>query len=165
MGRHFGIVMRRKMNLLMMIGLVGTPIAGTQFGLDYGRAIWGETRIWWTPMELALPLEQTGGHFQLFLDGEPLSNHLARNSLTALGSEGLAYFVTPEMVRVRLNNWPQIQASMLHMAVYSALGLGISLTCLILGLVEFFRQPPVPRRRPPEAQSTRPIRRRDPVDL
>lgn len=150
------------MNLLMMIGLVGTPIAGTQFGLDYGRAIWGETQIWWTPKEMALPLEQTGGHFQLTLDGEPLGNHLARNSLTALGSEGLAYFVTPDMVRVRLNNWPQVQAQMLHMAVYSALGLGVSLTCLIVGLVEFFRQPRLPRRRPPEVPSDRPVRRRDP---
>jgi len=154
--------MRRKMNLLMMIGLVGTPIAGTQFGMDYGRAIWGETQIWWTPREMALPLDQTNGHFQILLDGEPLGSHLARNSPTALGSEGLAYFVTPEMVRVRLNNWPQVQAGMLHMAVYSALGLGVSLTCLIVGLVEFFRQPRLPRRRPPEGQSTRPVRRRDP---
>jgi hypothetical protein len=69
------------------------------------------------------------------------------------------------MVRVRLNNWPQIQAwkaQLLHMAVYSALGLGVSLTCLIVGLVEFFRQSPEPRRRPPEAQAARPVRRRDP---
>jgi len=157
--------MKRKMNLLMIIGLVGTPIAGTQFGLDYGRAIWGAPQVEWTPIEMALPLEQTSGSFQLLLDNEPLADHLARNSLTALGSEGLAYFVTPEMVRVRLNNWPQIQAwkaHLLHMAVYSALGLGVSLTCLIVGLVEFFRQTPVPRRRPPEAQVARPVRRRDP---
>jgi hypothetical protein len=151
------------MNLLMMIGLVGTPIAGTQFGLDYGQAIWGETQIWWTPREMALPLDQTGGHIQILLDGEPLRDHLARNSLTALGSEGLAYFVTPEMVRVRLNNWPQVQAGKLHMAVYSALGLGVSLTCLIVGLIEFFRRPPVPRRRPLDGQPVRPVHRRDPT--
>ena len=153
--------MKRKMNLLLIIGLVGTPIAGTQFGLDYGRAIWGETQIWWTPLQLALPLEQTSNQFQILLDNEPLANHLTRNSLTALGAEGLAYFVTPEMVRVRLNNWPQVQAGMLHMAVYSALALGVSLTCLIAGAVEFFRQVPTPRRRPPELPSTRPSRRRD----
>ena len=157
--------MKRKMNLLMIIGLVGTPIAGTQFGLDYGRAIWDPPPVEWTPVEMALPLEQTGGHFQLLLDNEPLANHLARNSLTALGSEGLAYFVTPEMVRARLNNWPQIQArkaQLLHMAVYSALGLGVSLTCLIVGLIEFFRKTPAPRRRPLDGQAARPIRRRDP---
>jgi len=159
--RHFGIDMRRKLNLLLMIGLIGTPIAGTQFGMDYGRALWGETQIWWTPAAMALPLEQTGGHFQLLIDGEPLGNHLARHSLTALGSEGLAYFVTPDMVRVRLNNWPEVQAGMLHMAVYSALGLGVSLTCLVLGLIEFFRQPPLPRQRT-EPQTVRPVRRRYP---
>ncbi|MGQ9658697.1 MAG: hypothetical protein ACUVT0_01095 [Thermochromatium sp.] len=153
------------MNLLMIIGLVGTPIAGTQFGLDYGRAIWDLPQVEWTPVEMALPLEQTSESFQLLLDNEPLANHLARNSLTALGSEGLAYFVTPEMVRVRLNNWPQIQArkaQLLHMAVYSALGLGVSLTCLIVGLIEFFRQTPAPQRRPLDGQAAHHIHHRDP---
>lgn len=153
--------MKRKMNLLLIIGLVGTPIAGTQFGIDYGRAIWGETQIWWTPQQLALPLEQTSNQFQILLDNEPLANHLTRNSLTALGAEGLAYFVTPEMVRVRLNNWPQVQAGMLHMAVYSALALGVSLTCLIVGALEFFRQAPAPRQRASELPTLRPSRRRE----
>lgn len=133
--------MKRRVNPLLLIGLTGVSISGALFGMDYGRAIGGDPNIWWTPKELALPLEQTAGHFQILVDGEPLADHLARNSLTALGPEGLAYFVTPEMVRVRLNNWPEMQGSLFHYAVYSALGLGASLACLIIGLIEFFREP------------------------
>ncbi len=137
-----GRSMKRRVNPLLLIGITGVSISGALFGMDYGRAIGGNPRIWWTPQEFALPLEQTADHFQLLIDGEPFAEHLARNSLTALGPEGLAYFVRPEMVRVRLNNWPQTQASLFHFAVYSAFGLGASLACLILGLIEFFQRPP-----------------------
>lgn len=148
--------MTRKLNTLMLIGLIGTPIAGAQFGVDYGRAIWGDARVGWTPVATALPLERTAGSFQLLLDNEPFQDHLARRSLTALGPEGLAYFVTPELIKVRLNTWSQIKASRLHAAVYSAFALGISLTCLVIGLIQFFREP-APRR--VRYAGARPVRR------
>ncbi|MBK1719126.1 hypothetical protein CKO27_15995 [Thiocystis violacea] len=145
------------MNALMLIGLIGAPVAGAQFGVDYSRAIWGDDQIWWTPATMALPLEQTRGSFQLFLDNEPIQNHLERRSLTALDTNGLAYFVAPELFKVRLNNWAPVKASLLHKAVYSAFALGVSLTCLVVGLIQFFRQP-LPRRRVVDGQA-RPIRR------
>ncbi|QIK37658.1 hypothetical protein GWK36_06300 [Caldichromatium japonicum] len=146
--------MKRRLNPLLLIGLTGVSISGALFGMDYGRAIGGDPNIW-SPKELALPLEQTAGHFQILFDGEPLADHLARNSLTALGPEGLAYFVTPEMVRVRLNNWPEIRGSLFHVAVYSALGLGASIACLIIGLIESLR-PLGARRQMANAQADRP---------
>jgi hypothetical protein len=150
--------MTRKMNALMLIGLIGTPIAGAQFGIEYGRAIWGDDQIWWTPKSMALPLDKAAGNLQLLLDKEPIQDHLARSSLTAIGPEGMAYFITPDLIEVQLNNWPQTKASLLHAAVYWAFALGISLTCLVLGLADFFRQP-TPRRRPIHGQAARPIRR------
>ncbi len=150
--------MTRKMNTLMLIGLIGTPIAGAQFGVDYGRAIWGDDQIWWTPVKMALPLEQARGSVQFLFDDQSLQDRLASDPLTSLNAEGLAYFVRPEQFKVRLNNWSQAKASLLHSAVYWAFGLGISLTCLVLGLIEFVRQP-LPRRRVVDGQAARPIRR------
>ncbi len=151
--------MTRKLNTLMLIGLIGTPVAGAQFGVDYSRAVWSDDQNnWWTPVASALPLEKTGGSFQLLLDGEPLQNHLARSSLTALGPEGLAYIVTPDLIKVRLNMRDAVQVPRLHAAIYSAFALGVSLTCLIVGLVRFFRQEPPPRRMS-NARMRAPIRR------
>ncbi|NEV60463.1 hypothetical protein [Thiorhodococcus minor] len=139
--------MSRRMNAALLIGLIGTPIAGSMAGMDYGRAIWGDDQIWWTPRTQALPLEATEDSFRIYLENEPLSHHLKRSSLTALGRDGMAYFVTPDLFRARINNWDRVKAGYLHSAVYSAFGLGVTLTCLVLGLIQFFREPPQPRRR------------------
>ncbi|MBK1722911.1 hypothetical protein [Thiocystis violacea] len=151
-------MMTRKINAVLLVGLIGTPIAGSLFGIDYGRAIWGDDQIWWTPKESALSIDQTRASFRIYLEDEPLDDHLARSSLTALGQDGMAYFVTPDLIKVRLNNWDRTKASLLHTAVYSAFALGASLACLVLGLIQFFAEPAVPQRRVAGGQA-RSIRR------
>lgn len=148
----------RKLNIALLIGVVGTPIAGSLVGMDYGRAVWGNDQIWWTPQEQALSLAETRDTFQIYLENEPLQDHLERMSLTGLGGDGMAYFVTPDLIKVRVNNWERVKASLLESAVYSAFALGISLACLVLGIVQFVREPPKPRRRV-AGERARPIRR------
>ncbi|MGR0481370.1 MAG: hypothetical protein ACTFAL_08225 [Candidatus Electronema sp. V4] len=43
-------------NTLLLAGLIGTVVSGAIFSEQYGAAVWGRSDIWWTPMELALPL-------------------------------------------------------------------------------------------------------------
>ncbi len=90
-------------------------------------------------MSMALPLGDTSRNFRLFIGGEPLLDHVERGTLTARDANGQAYQVSPDDIRVRLNNWPEVKADFLHSAVFSGILLGISLTCLILGLTEFIR--------------------------
>lgn len=133
--------MKNRMNALLLIGIIGTAVIGSHFGVTYGRAVWGNKDIWWTPMSLALPLEDTSQDFRLFIGGDSLQEHLKRGSLTALDADGRPYRVVSEDIKVRLNNWPEVKADFLHSAVFSGILLGISLTCLILGLAEFIRSP------------------------
>lgn len=128
--------MKREINALLLIGIIGTAVAGSQFAVNYGRATWGDKDIWWTPASLALPLEDTKHQFRIFLSGEPLQNHLEEGSLSATDSSGQSYRVVAEDLRVRLNNWNKVKASHLHSAVLSAFMLGVSLTCLFLGVLQ-----------------------------
>lgn len=133
--------MKNRMNALLLIGIIGMAVIGSHFGVTYGRAVWGNKDIWWTPMSLALPLEDTSQDFRLFIGGEPLLEHVERGTLTARDANGQPYQVSSEDIRVRLNNWLDVKADFLHSAVFSGILLGISLTCLILGLAEFIRSP------------------------
>jgi hypothetical protein len=131
--------MKKKINALLIIGIIGTSVFGAHFGVQYGRAVWGNRDIWWTPMSMALPLEDTSRNFRLFIGGEPLLEHVERGTLTAVDANGQTYSVSSDDIRVRLNNWPEVKADFLHSAIFSGILLGISLSCLILGLAELIR--------------------------
>jgi len=127
--------MKKKAHPLLMTGFIGTLVFGLQFGVDYGRATWGNRDIWWTPKTMALPLSDTSTHFEMYLDGKPLQDHLLKKSLTILDAVGNSHQVAQEDISVRFNNWQGIRASYLHKAIFSALFLGTSLTCLLFGII------------------------------
>ena len=135
--------MKRRMNALLIIGITGFFVLGSHFGVQYWRAMWGNDSIWWTPKAMAVSLDETRRYFQMFISGESLQSHLKRTSLTATQRNGEAYRVVPEDIKVRLNNWYKVKASLLHGAVFSAFMLGVSVTCLVLGLAQL-RKPGEP---------------------
>jgi hypothetical protein len=126
--------MKKRVNSLLIIGITGTIVLGFHFGVQYGRATWGNHTIWWTPKAMAVSLDETRQYFELFLSNELLQDHLKRRSLSATERNGKTYQVVPEDIKVRLNNWYKVKASFLNAAVFSAFVLGVSVTCLILGL-------------------------------
>ena len=126
--------MKKKINSFVLIGLIGTSVFSAQFVIHYGKALWGKTDIWWTPMPLALSLHETTNDFKIFLNGELLDNHVERGSLHASDKLGRPYRVVPEDIRICLNNWNKVKASFLHSSVYSAFFLGMSVTFLLVGL-------------------------------
>jgi hypothetical protein len=120
---------------VLLVGLLGTVVFGTQFGAEYGGVIWGNQSIWWTPQELAVPLSATTNEFELYINGELLQKQLERGSLTTADTTGTTHQVVTDDIKVRLNNWHTIKASKLHSVVFTAFALGMSLSCLALGLV------------------------------
>jgi len=127
----------RKINGFLIAGIIGVSVFGAHFGIQYGRAIWGNNDMWWTPKSMALPLSKTRHNFEVFVSGNLLQNHLDNGSLSVTDSQGERYILVPEDIEVRLNNWQKVKSSMLHKAVWAAFTLGISLMCLIIGVKQF----------------------------
>jgi hypothetical protein len=129
--------MRKNVNPLFLMGLIGTLVIGSHFAAQYGRALWGDRDIWWTPRTMAVSLEDTKQAFELYVSGTLLRDHLERGSLSAVAANGTPYRVAQGDIRVRLNNWYKVNASLLHSAVPSAFLLGVSVTCLTIGIVQW----------------------------
>ena len=99
-----------KFNAWLLIGIIGISLFGSQFGIRYGRAVWGDPYIWWTPKTMALALNDTRQDFEIFLNDELLQNHLERGSLSAADLKGQSSRVVSDDITVRLNNWHKSKA-------------------------------------------------------
>ncbi|MBD3336503.1 MAG: hypothetical protein GF355_13405 [Candidatus Eisenbacteria bacterium] len=118
---------------LLLIGIIGTSVFGAHTGAQYGRAVWGDRDIWWTPRSLAVDLDETQDEFRLLVSGDLLQEHLRRGSLQATDAQGETYRVVAGDISVRLNNWDEVRASWFQSAVFSAFMLGAAVACLVLG--------------------------------
>ncbi|HDQ44150.1 MAG TPA: hypothetical protein ENN17_01460 [bacterium] len=123
-----------KFNAWLLFGIIGVSLFGSQFGIYYGRAVWGNADIWWTPRNMALPPEDTKNEFELFVKGDLLQDHLERGSLSATDPDGESKTLNSGDIAVRLNNRHKTKASLLHVAVFMALLLGASLMSLVVGI-------------------------------
>ena len=130
--------MKKRINALLLIGIIGTCVMGPQFAFQYGKAVWGDQTIWWTPMPMALALHDTANNFKIFLNNELLDNHIERGSLFATDNSGKTYRIMPEDIQVGLNNWQKVKASFLHASIFSAFFLGVSVALLIIGMTQVF---------------------------
>lgn len=125
-----------KINAWLIFGIIGVSLFGSQFGIYYYRAVWGDAEIWWTPKAMALPLRDTRNEFELFFKDELLQEHLKRGALSATDQNGQPMPVVADDIAVRLNNWHKTRASFLHTAVYLALFLGAALMSLVFGIAQ-----------------------------
>jgi hypothetical protein len=87
---------------------------------------------------MALPLSETDQNFKLFLKDKLLQDYIKQGALSATDPDGKTYRVTNEDFKIRLNNWDKSKASFLQSTVFAAFFLGVSITCLILGITQFF---------------------------
>lgn len=132
--------MTKKINSLLLIGIIGTVVFGTQVAVYYGRAIWGNSDMWWTSKSLALSLDETKEQLRLFLGDELLQDHIDRRSLSVIKPNGRTYKVASSDIKIRLNNWQKIKASFLNISVYAAFMLGVSNTCFVLGVFKWIKE-------------------------
>jgi hypothetical protein len=89
---------------------------------------------------MALPLNETKQEIELYIKGELLQKRLERGTLIAVRKEGQSSPLVANDVNVRLNNWNKIKASKLNNITVSSLLLGVSLTLLVMGLIQYFRK-------------------------
>jgi len=126
----------QRLNGWLLIGIIGVCVFGSQFGIQYGRAVLGRADIWWTPRSMALALDETDGAFELIIRDARLQQRVADGSLQVVGPDGRAVAVEAGDIAVRLNNWPVARGTFLHAAVFTALMLGVSLTALVAGVIQ-----------------------------
>jgi hypothetical protein len=127
---------RRKINPLVLVGLIGIFTVGSNFGMQMYRAFGGNRDIWWTPRELALPLEDTENSFSMNIGGRSIDEHLRRGSLFVRDSSGDEYSVVPRDVEVRMNNWFKVRSSILASAVLSGVFFGGAIALFIAGIIQ-----------------------------
>lgn len=124
----------------LLIGMIGIFTIGSQFATKYIQAIWGNEDIWWTPMQMALPLDETKNDFAIFVSGDPLQQHVSRGGLFACDKAWEPYRVASGDIKIRINNWYKTKASLLHWSVYFAFGLGICITFFGIGFSQWITQ-------------------------
>ena len=127
-------------NPLFLIGLIGFFSLGSSFFVDIYRAFYGEKDLYWTHQEMKLPIENTKNDFQILIAGKLLQNHLSDKTIYAVDKDGTQYPVVAEDINVRLNNWNKVKSTILTKAIFTGLAFGITLTLLIIGLVQMFFQ-------------------------
>lgn len=127
----------KKMNALLIVGMIGILTIGVNFGVQSKRAFSGDPGIWWTAKTMPLSFEETKNAFELFIDGKLLQRHLADGTLMiARGGEGDLDRLASGDIAVRLNNWHKVRASILAQALPSGFLFGVSLTMLTIGLYQ-----------------------------
>jgi hypothetical protein len=128
----------KRINPILWIGLIGTLTIGTSFIADAYRAFWGDQSIWWTPLAMTLPVEETRDNFELYIGGKPLRKHLSDGTLFSVDNNGKQYSIVSKDITVRLNNWDKIKASILGHTTMSGFAFGVAITLLVIGLIQIF---------------------------
>lgn len=132
--------MNKRINPLLLIGLIGTLTIGTSLIANLYHAFWGAHDIWWTPEAMSLPIEETRNHFALSIGRKSLQKHLSEGTLFAVDNNGEQYPIVSKDVTIRLNNWDNVKASILKNAIISSFVLGVAVTLLITGLIQVLVQ-------------------------
>ena len=122
------------------MGLIGMLTIGTNFAMQIYRAFWGNQNIWWTPLTMQLPIEDSRDNFELFISKKTLQKHLADGTLFALDNNGEQYRIVSKDITIRLNNWNKVRSSILENAIISGVAFGIVITVLVIGLIQVCRR-------------------------
>ncbi len=85
---------------------------------------------------MPLPIEKTGEHFQIFIGGKPLQDHLDGKTFFAADGDLVPYPVVSKDVTVRMNNWLAVKARILTKTTFTGFAFGVNLTLMIVGLVQ-----------------------------
>lgn len=129
--------MAKKINALVLVGIIGTFVFGSHLVTSLGRAYWGEQNIWWTNRDMKLSLEESREKVEVFFKNELVQDKLASGKVKitydSVGTEPLR----AGDFTVRINNLDKMRAKFLGFALISAFFLGLCLACLVLGLIGF----------------------------
>jgi hypothetical protein len=97
--------------------------------------------IWWTPKELGLSLGEASDRVEVYVRGVSLLEQVRSGHLHLVSEAGGRPVTEPE-IRLRFNNWDRVRAQGIPVLLGSAVGLGASGVCLLLGILGW-----IPRRK------------------
>ena len=127
---------KKKINPLILIGIIGVCTIGTNLAVQMYRAFLGPRDIWWTPKQMALPIEKTRNNFQVFINKKSLDQHLSDQTLAVVDSSGTPTRINSNDIKVQLNNWHKTRATLLAFNIPSAILFGVVLALLVMGLAQ-----------------------------
>ena len=98
--------------------------------------------IWWTPMDLRLPLNETGDRVEVYVRDGALPGYVEAGRLQLLTDTG-ATPVRSSDIRLRFNNWDRIRAERIPSLLGSGVALGASGVFFLFGLLGWGPTKPV----------------------
>lgn len=131
--------MRKSVNALFLIGIIGTFVFGAHLLTALGGAFWNNKDIWWTPKTSLLSLKQAEDQAVVFFKDDLLNEQTGKNKLLFIREDGSEGIVKPGDISLRVNNWYKTKSSFLLRAIPAAFILGISLAFLGVGMVKMIR--------------------------
>lgn len=90
--------------------------------------------IWWTPVKMALSLEEASSKAIVLIHGKPLKELATEGKLLIAGENGQAQPVKVEAITFRLNNWDNRRADLYQNGILYAVFTVISLAFLFYNL-------------------------------
>lgn len=125
------------LNPLLTTGLPPSCWSVQVYSLMFTRPS-GDASKWWTPVSMAVPLDQTRDQIEIYLGDTLLQEQLTQHRLFVEGFDGQQYQVVAEDIRVRLNNWPEVKASLLSRVVFLGVPFSAALALFLVGLMQTF---------------------------
>jgi hypothetical protein len=108
---------KKRINVLLWVGLAGTLIFGTNLFVNAYRIAWGDHSMWWTHKDMQLPLEKANDNFELYIRGKLLQKHFSEKTLFSVDENLRQNPISSEDITVRMNNWEKIKSSILAKAI------------------------------------------------
>lgn len=126
-------------NVFVLIGLLGICTGGSLFAVHLFRAFAGDRNIWWTNQNMLLTLDESKDVFDLQHNGKSLQQLLLDGHLLIQEPGKAARALSVSDLRVRVNNWHQVQANILAISLFPCASFCIGLTLFVVGVVQGFQ--------------------------
>jgi hypothetical protein len=87
--------------------------------------------IWWTPAPMALSLSESQDRVEIYVRGKPVAAVLEARQLSVT-DEGRSIALSPQDVRLRLNNWDRVRVGRLPLLLLYAAAIGAGVLLVLL---------------------------------
>ncbi len=87
--------------------------------------------IWWTPPPSALSLTESADRVQVFAEGRLLAT-LVEQKQVSITDGATSHVLTPQEIRLRLNNWDRVRIQRLPLLLTYAAAIGAGLVVILV---------------------------------
>lgn len=128
-------VMKEITKSLLIMGLIGFCVFGSQLTVALYKTYGQSKDIWWTPVSLPVSYTNARNQVLVYLSGNTLKALAEENRIMLRNKDNELVKVNTDMIQFRLNNWDRVKSRYLQTALISAFFFGVSITCLAIGWI------------------------------